>query len=126
MSILKRFVICLLGVLISFLLLSLFVELDSRFIEGIVNHSNRDRSIVVASIWRFNWIYNPLISGAVSLVVGLLGGKYRILLCLIAIIPFIAFDLAASSFRFAGMVHSFIYLLISGFVGFIISRCKSS
>lgn len=111
--------ICLLGVILSFVLLSIFVEIDLRFSDANVGAYARS----VETVWWFDWVYNFVIVLTVSLTVSLLARcKYCVRLSLIAISPFLIFYIAASSFSIVGFVFLGFYLLISVFVSSVIRR----
>lgn len=118
---LKRVGICLLGIILSAVLLSIFVEIDVRFSD--VTDGPFARS--VKTVWWFDWIYNPVIVLVVSLVVSFLDrSKYRVLFSLIAIFPFLVFYAAASSFSILGFIFLFSYALLGVLVSLIIRSHK--
>jgi hypothetical protein len=124
-TILKHVLICIGGIVLTFVLLSLFVEVDLRIVN--LSGGGADPiSRASATTWRFDWIFNPLIVGFSSLAVAVLEkGRYTILSCLIAVFPFLLLYFASSSFRISSLLfvcfYVFIVFLISGVV-FIIMK----
>lgn len=119
----KKTLICLLGVVLSFVFLSLFVSVDSSF--GAQNTDPWAR--LVASQFRFNWIYNPAITMAVSIVVSAIDmSKFRVPLSVMSVVPFILSFMAAGapSFVSANLGFSFLYLSVAVFSSYMVGRVQ--
>lgn len=122
----KKIGICLLGILLSFVLLSIFVYITVNFTEAsefakenyreqMLNNPNENPfERLEKTIWRFDYIFNPIIVITVSLIISLLDrSKHKLLLAFIGLLPFIAAYLAASSFSARSLIFSAGYLGIA-------------
>jgi hypothetical protein len=111
--------ICLLGIILSFVLLAIFVEANFRFF----NVQNEPSANLTAFVWRFDWIYIPLIVALVAVSVSVLNrGRRRLLLSLISVLPFIVFYLFAGSFSRRSMLFVVWYILIATAVSLVVGK----
>jgi hypothetical protein len=66
------------------------------------------------TIWRFDYLFNPIIVIIVSLVISFVDrSKYKFLLVFIGLLPFIASNLVASSLTARSLLFSICYLGIA-------------
>lgn len=120
---LKKIGICVLGIIVSFLLLSLFDELELRFAPIDFGDSRSQLLHVQKFVFRLTWFYSPIIVAFTSILVALLDrGKYRMLMSLISIFPYLVFDLSAGSLKPTSFLFSAGYSIIAFLSGLAVPR----
>lgn len=124
-----------LGILLSFIFLSFFVYINLNFIEAgefakdgytekvLNNPSENPFERLNKMIWRFDYLFIPIIIAVVSALVGFMDkSKYRVLLALIAILPLLFFYLFASTFSARSFLFTTCYVMISIVFSFVVSK----
>ena len=106
----KKVGLCLLGIISSILLLSVFVTFDVTLSQiGLLRHNDmRD------TVWRFDCCYQPVIVLIVAFGVSLVDtSKAKGLLGVMAVLPFLFLNINASSYSGRSMIFSAVYLAIA-------------
>lgn len=118
----KLLAVCLLGWILSFVLLSVFVEIDLRLLtESPGAGGGVNRAIQMA--WRFTWVFNPIIVATVSVIVALLEAtSLRHALIVVSVLPFILLHLSARSFALEGFLSGVSYVVIALIIGVLVPR----
>lgn len=125
-TVLTKLGLCLLGILLSFVLLSVFVSINLTFTEasefareGYLERVKPDSNEnplerLNRTVWRFDWIFIPTIVVIVSIVVAALDrSRIRSFLSLAALTPLFLSNLFASSFSLTSLILSCLYILLS-------------
>jgi ammonia channel protein AmtB len=113
----KRIGICLLGVVSSFVGFAILIQINGSLSEE--NESAVERLAQI--IWRNDYLFSPIVVTIVSLVVSFLDrSRYKFFLVFITLLPFILFQLVASSFSARGLLFSVGYLSIGFAVALLI------
>lgn len=121
-STLKAITVWIFGVFLSFVLFSLFVEIDVRIL-GISAASEDIVSLAIKSAWRFNWLFNPAIVFIVALAVSALyKGQYQTLMGSAAVSPLVLLYLVASSFSPVAFAFAGLYIAVTIITALILSR----
>jgi lipopolysaccharide export LptBFGC system permease protein LptF len=133
----KKIGICLLGIILSFVLLSFFVYINLNFTEAsefakgdytekVLNNSSENPfERLNKTIWRFDYLFIPIIVILISLLVCLMDkSKNRLFLSLIGILPLLIFYLFASTFSVRSFLFVISYILISVIVSLFFSRTQ--
>ncbi len=131
----KKVTICFLGIILSFILLSLFVYINVNFTEAnefakedytermIKNPSENPYERLQKTTWRFDYLFNPLIVIVVSLTIFFIDkSRFKIILALIALLPFLIFYLLASSFSIRSFFFAVCYVCISLIMGLLLPK----
>lgn len=115
----RRIGICLLGVLLSFLLFAIFIQINGSLTQE--NEGPVER--LAKTIWRIDYLFCPAVVAIIALVVGLLDrSRYKLVLVAITLLPFIVSQLASSSFSGHGWLLSSAYLTIAFVVTLLIPK----
>ena len=97
------------GMVMTFILLSGFVEIDVRFFSASSDPFTRASD----TAWRFDWVFNPLIVVLSSFAVASVADKkYAIASGLVAILPFLIVFSASSPLRTDSLLFVAGYVLL--------------
>ncbi len=119
-KIVKYSVICVAGAILSLILLSLFVEINLRLF---LTDSFKNEAWLNASetLWRFNWVFNPIIVILVCLFVAVFEKITRgLFLSLVAIAPLLILNFASSTFFVPAFFFLGFYVAIATLTHFFI------
>lgn len=114
MKLLKHALICVGGIVVTFILLSAFVEIDVRLFTSSSDPFTRASE----TAWRFDWLFNPLIVILSSFLIALVSsGKHSLISGIVAVLPFLFLYVASSSFSASSLLfvvgYGFLVLVVN-------------
>jgi hypothetical protein len=118
---LKRVIICILGVVIAFVLIAIFVQIDVNFTYSSGNTDPASNGYdafkygrVLSFIWRSTYIYNPICIIITTLYICFFDkSKTKYYLSIIATAPITLLSFVSSNFQVKDFALLFSYILIS-------------
>jgi hypothetical protein len=121
-KLITRIGICLIGVILSFVVLAICIQVNVSFAAQ--KEAGLER--LERMVWRTEYIFFPIVVTVVSLVVSVLDRtRYKLFLVLIALLPIIVFQLSANLFSLHGWLFSIVYLVIASAIALLIPGRQS-
>ena len=107
---------CLLGIVLSFVVFAVCIQINF-FLPS--RYDNPARLLQIA--WRIEYLFSPVVVTLVSLTVSVLDRtRYKLFLVVIAVLPFVLFQLAANSFSAHALLFAIVYLAIASLASLLI------